>query len=103
MSRKIFKWLNKDGILLMSAITLFVYIIIHIVFANHFRTGISLEEKIIVGIGLIGSLLWIRIEASLLSRPTWQDLIDDYKIQESIRNYDFETSTAKDKFAKDRN
>ena len=77
MSRKIFKWLNKDGILLMLAITLFVYIIIHIVFANHFRTGISLEEKIIVGIGLIGSLLWIRIEASLLSRPTWQDLIDD--------------------------
>ena len=103
MSRKIFKWLNKDGILLMSAITLFVYIIIHIVFANHFRTGISLEEKIIVGIGLIGSLLWIRIEASLLSRPTWQDLIDNYEIREAIRNYDFETSIAKDKFAKDRN
>ena len=103
MSRKIFKWLNKDGILLMSAITLFVYIIIHIVFANHFRTGISLEEKIIVGIGLIGSLLWIRLEASILSRPTWQDLIDSYEIPEAIKNYDFKTSIAKDKFAKDRN
>ena len=103
MFRKLFKWLGKDEVMLTIACMLFIYIIIHIVFANHFRTGISLEEKIIVGIGLIGSLLWIRIEASLLSRPTWQDLIDDYKIQESIRNYDFETSTAKDKFAKDRN
>ena len=103
MSRKIFKWLNKDGILLMLAIILFIYIIIHFLFANHFRTDISLEEKIIVGIGLIGSLLWIRIEAALLSQPTWQDLIDDYKIQEVIRNYDLETSIAKDKFAKDRN
>ena len=103
MSRKIFKWLNKDGALLLLAITLFVYIIIHILFANHFRTGISLEEKIIVGIGLISSLLWVRIEAALLSRPTWQDLLDDFKIQEAIRNYDLETSIAKDKFAKDRN
>lgn len=103
MSRKIFKRLNRDGILLMLAITLFIYIIIHILFANHFRTGISLEEKIIVGIGLIGSLLWIRIEDALLSRPTWQDLLDDYEIREAVRNYDLEASIVKDKYAKDRN
>lgn len=103
MSRKIFKRLNRDGILLMLAITLFIYIIIHILFANHFRTGISLEEKIIVGIGLIGSLLWIRIEDALLSRPTWQDLLDDYEIREAVRDHSFEASIVKDKYAKDRN
>lgn len=103
MSRKLFKWLNKDGKMLTLAIMLFIYILVHIIFTNHFRIGISLEEKIIVGIGLIGSLLWIRLEAALLSRPTWQDLIDDYEIQEAVRNYDLETSILKDKFAKDRN
>lgn len=100
MSRKLFKWLNKDNRMLILAIMLFIYILIHIIFANHFRMDISLEEKIIVGIGLIGSLLWIRLESALLSRPTWQDLIDDYEIQEFIQNYDYKTFITKDKSTK---
>lgn len=75
MFRKLFKWLGRDEIMLLFAIMLFIYIIIHIVFANHFRMGISLEEKIIVGIGLVSSLLWIRIEAINISKIEYNDAV----------------------------
>ena len=76
MFRKLFKWLGKDEVLLTIACIIFIYIIIHIVFANHFRTGISLEEKIIIGIGLVGSLLWLRIESINISKISYNDAIE---------------------------
>ena len=75
MIRKLFKWFGKYEVMLGFACMVFIYIIIHIVFANHFRTGISLEEKIIIGIGLIGSLLWLRIEAINISKIDYNDAI----------------------------
>lgn len=75
MIRKLFKWFGKYEVMLGFACMLFIYIIIHIVFANHFRTGISLEEKIIIGIGLIGSLLWLRIESINISKIDYNDVV----------------------------
>lgn len=75
MFRKLMKWLGKYEVMLTIACMLFIYIIIHIVFANHFRTGISLEEKIIIGIGLVSSLLWIRIESINISKIEYNDAV----------------------------
>lgn len=75
MFRKLMKWLGKYEVMLTIACMLFIYIIIHIVFANHFRTGISLEEKIIIGIGLVSSLLWIRIESINISKTEYNDAV----------------------------
>ena len=46
------------------------------VFANHFRGDISLEEKILIGIGLVGSLLWVRLEVINITKIEYNDLID---------------------------
>ena len=76
MRRKLFRWFGKDEIMLLMACMLLIYILVHIVFANHFRGDISLEEKILIGIGLVGSLLWIRLEVINITKIGYNDLID---------------------------
>lgn len=76
MTRRLFRWLGKDEVMLLMACMLLIYILVHIIFSNYFRTGISLEEKIIVGIGLVSSLLWIRIEAINIAKIDYNDSIN---------------------------
>lgn len=76
MCRKLFRWFGKDEIMLLMACMLLIYILVHIVFANHFRGDISLEEKILIGIGLVGSLLWIRLEVINITKIEYNDSID---------------------------
>lgn len=81
MSRKFFKFFGRDEIIgLMALISVFL-INVYIVYSAIFRSGYSLEERTLVGILFVGSLLWLRMEIININKPSWDELNDhlDYK------------------------
>ena len=75
MFRKLFKWLSKDEVMLLLAISLFLFIIGKIVITGLFLDPVGSEEKIIWLILLVGSVLWIRIESINISKIEYNDAV----------------------------
>ena len=75
MFRKLFKWLGRDEIMLLSSISLFLFIIGKIVITGLFLDPVGSEEKIIWLILLVGSVLWIRIESINISKIEYYDAV----------------------------
>ena len=75
MFRKLFKWLSKYEVMLLLAISLFLSIMGKIVITGLFLDPVGFEEKIIWLILLVGSLLWLRIEAINISKIDYNDAI----------------------------
>ena len=75
MFRKLFKWLSKDEVMLLLAISLFLFIIGKIVITGLFLDPVGSEEKIIWLILLVGSVLWIRIESINISKIEYYDAV----------------------------
>ena len=73
MFRKLILWLSESmGIL---AICLFIGILGKIIITGIFGDPVGFEEKIIWLILLVGSLLWLRIEAINISKIDYNDAI----------------------------
>ena len=75
MFRKLFRWLSKYEVMLLLAISLFLSIMGKIVITGLFLDPVGFEEKIIWLILLVGSLLWLRIEAINISKIDYNDAI----------------------------
>ena len=75
MFRKLFKWLSKYEVMLLLAISLFLFIMGKIVITGLFLDPVGFEEKIFWLILLVGSLLWLRIEAINISKIDYNDAI----------------------------
>lgn len=75
MFRKLFRWLSKYEVMLLLAISLFLSIMGKIVITGLFLDPVGFEEKIFWLILLVGSVLWLRIEAINISKIDYNDAV----------------------------
>lgn len=68
-------WLSRDDVLMLLAICLFIIVIGKITVTGIFGIPTTFEEKIVWLVLLIGSVLWVRIEAVNNSKIEYNDAI----------------------------
>lgn len=75
MLRKFMSWLSNDDTLMLLSICLFICVLSKIVITGMFGAPVTFEEKFIWLVLLVGSVLWVRIEAICISKIEYNDAI----------------------------